>query len=123
MKILKDKKVITLIAILLVFTIGYFIAVNKVSYAFTTDIDPKDSYDNLIKIVEKCARVYATKNKDVFGEEKIAYIKIQDLIDKGYIAPNSDGNITNPIKKEETLNSKIIKLKKDGEKIEVEVDS
>ena len=120
MKILKDKKVIALIAILLVFTIGYFIAANKISYGI---IDLVLINDNLIKIVEKCAKVYATKNKDVFGEEKIAYIKIQDLIDKGYIAPNSDGNITNPIKKEETLNSKIIKLKKDGEKIVVEVDS
>ena len=36
---IKDKKIIVLVVILIVFTIGYFTVVNKVSHAFETDVD------------------------------------------------------------------------------------
>lgn len=123
MNLLKDKKIIALIVILVVFTIGYFIAVNKVSYAFSNDINVEDSYNILIDTVKKCAIAYANNNESIFGEEKTAYIKVQDLIDNGYIATNEDGNISNPLNKDDILNTKIIKIKKDADKIEVEVDS
>ena len=48
MNLLKDKKIIALGVILLLFTIVYFVAINKISYAFETDNLSKESYNNLI---------------------------------------------------------------------------
>lgn len=123
MKTFKDKKVIFLAIILVVFTIGYFVIVNKVSYAFSDNYDLEMAYDNIIKTIEECAVAYGKKHPDLFNEENIIYIKVQDLIDNDFLVANKDGNIQNPLKKNETLNTNIIKIKKDQDNISVEVDS
>lgn len=123
MKMFKDKKIIFLAAILAVFTIGYFVAVNKISYAFSDNYDLEKAYDNTIKTIEECAIAYGEKNSDLFNEENIIYIKVQDLIDNEILVTNKDGNIQNPLKENETLNTKIVKIKKEKDKISVEVDS
>lgn len=123
MKIFKDKKIIFLTIILVVFTIGYFVVVNKVSYAFSNNYDLEKAYNNTIKTIEECAIAYGEKNPDLFNEENIVYIKVQDLIDNELLVANKDGNIQNPLKENETLNTNIVKIKKEKEKISVEVDS
>ena len=97
MKTINDKKIIALGAILLVFTIGY--------------------------IIKKSAVAYGTNNPDLFKEEDTIYKKVQDLIDANLLIPNENGNVINPLKEEETLNNNVIKIKKEKDKITVEVDS
>ena len=122
MKFLKDKKIVGLIVVLVVFTVIYFVAVNKVSYAFSDVYDVNDSYHKTIDTIKKCAEAYGEQNLDMFKKDNIVYIKVQDLIDNKMLVPNSSGNIDNPLKNNETLNSNIIKLKYEDEKIIVEVD-
>lgn len=123
MKLLKDKKVIALVSILVIFTIGYFIIANKVSYAFSNSYDLNTTYENTIETIKKCAIAYGEKNLDLFEKEKIIYVKVQDLIDNNFLAANSEGKIVNPLKNNEVLNSNVIKIKYENEEITVEVDS
>ncbi len=123
MKTINDKKIIILGAILLVFTIGYFVIINKVSYAFVNDYDPDKAYKETIDIIKKSAVVYGKNNPDLFQEEDTVYKKVQDLIDANLLVPNEEGNVINPLKEEETLNNNVIKIKKEKDKITVEVDS
>ena len=122
-KVLKDKSVILLVGILLVFTIIYFIAVNKASYAFSSDYDANNSYKNTIDIIKKCAIAYGEQNSDLFKKDSIIYVKVQDLIDDNLLATNEDGKIINPLNTNENLNSNIVKIKKEKDSIEAEVDS
>ena len=123
MSLLKDKKIIILVAILALFTTIYFFAINKISYAFSNDYDVNKAFSTYIDTIKQCAIAYGKANLDMFKEEKIIYIKVQDLIDNNYLIPDEKGNIVNPLNNNETLNSKIIKLKYENEKILVEVDS
>ena len=122
MKFIKDKKVISLIAILLVFTIGYFIVITNISHAFLDKNSSIELYQNLIETIKKCSIAYTKKNQNLFKEDKVVYIKVQDLIDNDLIVTNSDGNIINPIT-QDSLNNNIIKLKIENEEVLVSVDS
>ncbi|MBE6156925.1 MAG: hypothetical protein E7161_04175 [Firmicutes bacterium] len=123
MKISKNKTIIILIAILLVFSIGYFIIVNKISYAFSDNYDLNNLYENTIETIKKCATVYGENNLYLFEDEKIIYIKVQDLIDNNLLATNEDGVVTNPLNENTSLNSNVIKIKYEDKKISVEIDS
>ena len=123
MKFIKDKKIIALISILFVFTIAYFIIINHISFAFSDKYDVNESYNILINTIQKCATAYAEKNPDLFKTEKTVYIKVQDLIDNNLLIANSDGLIINPLDPNSEMNSNIIKLKTENDKIVVSVDS
>ncbi|MBE5806324.1 MAG: hypothetical protein E7313_06455 [Clostridiales bacterium] len=123
MKILKDKKIISLIVVLVMFTAFYFIVVNKISYAFSDNYDEEEAYKKTIEIIEKSASKYGNDNLELFEEEQIIYVKVQDLIDNNYLVANDSGQIKNPLNVKQNLNSNIIKLKYDKEKIYVEVDA
>ena len=123
MKFIKDKKIICLIIVLILFTVVYFISVTRVSHAFSDSYDFKTAYNMTIKTIESSAKAYGEANQELFEKENIIYIKVQDLIDNKLLATNSSGNITNPLNAKKTLNSNIIKIKKEKEKILVEVDS
>lgn len=123
MKNIKDKKIIVLVALLFIFTIGYFVVVNKMSYAFSTNDSAKSNYNSLMATIKECSKKYAENKSDIFKEEKIVYIKVQDLIDEGLLASNEDGNIVSPIDNNTILNSNIIKIKNDNNEITVEIDN
>lgn len=123
MKLLKDKKIIILAFILFLFSIGYFIIVNKISYAFSNNYDLNSLYENTIETIKKCAVKYGENNLELFENEKIIYVKVQDLIDANLLIANEDGNINNPLKENVILNSNIIKIKYENGKITAEVDS
>ena len=122
-KFLKDKKLIALVAILLIFTIGYFTIANKISYAFVIDYDRDKEYENTIDIIKKSAIVYGEKNPDLFKENNTIYIKVQDLIDKNFLIGDENGDIINPLEENETLNSNVVKIKFEDDKVSAEVDS
>jgi hypothetical protein len=123
MKILKDKKIIALAIVLMVFTIVYFVVVNKISYAFSNDFNTDKDYEKVVDIIKESAIVYAEKNKGLFKEDKIIYIKVQDLIDNNLLIANANGEIVNPLNKTQNMNSNIIKIKLEDDKFIAEVDS
>ena len=123
MKKIKDKKIIVLLVILIVFTIGYFVIVNHISYAFSDEYDPSVLYNKTIDVIKEASILYAEKNEQLFEKDKVIYVKVQDLIDNELLATNNEGNIINPTKKDEVMNSNIIKIKKDKNNYTAEVDS
>lgn len=123
MKFIKDKKVIMLIAIIFVFTISYFIVVNHVSFAFSNKYDVNKSYSTLIDTIKQCSIAYAKNNPNLFKNDNIIYIKVQDLIDSNLLVTNNNENIINPIDQTSSLNSNIIKIKIENDEIVVSVDS
>ncbi len=122
MNVLKDRKIIILGAILFVFTILYFIVVNHVSYAFETTIDSEATYATVIDTIKKSASAYGKDKPQLFSENNTAYIKVQDLIDEKYLITDESGSIPNPLNDNETLNSKMVKIKLENEELLVEVD-
>lgn len=122
MKNFKDKKIIILASVLVTFTLLYFTVVLKISYAFEETINVNDIFEMKMDTIKKCAIAYAEKNNDKF-EDDILYIKVQDLIDSGMLVPSENGNIENPLKENETLNSNMIKIKKEGKKFVVVIDN
>ena len=99
----------------------YFYLVN--SNALVNDYDTDKAYNETIDIIKKSAVAYGTNNPDLFKEDDTVYKKVQDLIDANLLVPNEDGNIVNPLQEEENLNENVIKIKKEKDKITVEVDS
>ncbi len=122
MKILKDKKMIVLIGILVVFTIGYFMAVNKISHAFGEPYDPNDLYEVTMDTIRKSAIAYGENHTDLFQNDNIVYIKVQDLIDSSLLVPNEEGKIINPLDTKETLNLNVVKIKYEDSMFDAEVD-
>ena len=98
---IKDKKVIILISVLLVFTLVYFISISKISHAFENTDYSRDAYNSLIETIKKCSKEYAKKNESIFSEENVAY---------------------SPLDNQTVLNSNIIKIKKDENNYLVEID-
>ena len=123
MKIWQDKKIIALGIILMVFTIGYFIIVNKISYAFETNYNVEEEYNSTIETIKASAIAYGSNHLDLFNESDTVYIKVQDLIDNNVLIPDEEGNITNPLKTNESLNSNIVKMKYENQEVSAEVDS
>ncbi len=125
MKMLKDKKIIALILILGVFSIGYFVIANKISYAFESDYNATQAYDSTIKTIKSSAIAYGKANLETIkkSDNKTIYPKVQDLIDNGFLVPNADGLIINPIKTSESLNGNMIKIKYEKEDFIVEIDN
>ena len=73
-------------------------------------------------MIKKCALTYASNNKNLFKEENIVYIKVQDLIDSNILLANEEGIITNPLKNNESMNNNVVKLKLEDGKVDVTVD-
>ncbi len=123
MKYLKDKKIMTLTIILLLFTIGYFIIVNKISYAFVNDYDASFYHTQVIHIIEQGAKKYAQDHQEEFTEEEpIKYVTVQELIDNDYLIPDEDGNIKDPSEEEVTFNSRKIRIKLQDNDFEIEIE-
>ena len=119
MKKLNDKKLLALGIVLVIFTFGYFLIVNKISYAFVNNYDPNNVYD------ETSALKYGNDNVTVLeqSENKTIYPKVQDLIDSGYLVPNNEnGLLINPMDTSENFNSTLIKIKYENGQITAHVE-
>lgn len=110
---------ICLIVLVAVFTVGYFIAANKISYNFTVDYE-KDLYNLRINTIEKNAKIYGENNADLFAEASDVYITVDDLAQKGFII-NNEGVVVDPRDEAKNLNDLKIKLTKKEENITAKV--
>lgn len=120
---MKSKNIILyeIIAVLAVFTIVYFVAANKASYAFAYD-DVKVLYDNRINLIEKSAKSYGEHNLDLFEEEDTIYVTVKDLVENGYLLPDDEnGNVKDPTSDVKLLNDLRIRVTKTDGNIKIKV--
>ena len=121
MEKLKDIKLLTCLVVLLLFTIGYFLMVNKISYAFDSTVDLSKSHDKKIKVIEECSKKYASINDNLFNEDDTVYIKVSDLVKADLLATNREENVVD-ILNDKILNDNVIKIKKEQDNYIVEVN-
>lgn len=121
MEKLKDIKLLSCLAVLLVFTIGYFLMVNKISYAFENSVDLSKSHDNKIKVIEECSKKYASINDNLFNEDDTIYIKVSDLVKADLLTTNREENVVD-ILNGKILDDNVIKIKKEQDNYIIEVN-
>lgn len=121
MEKLKDIKLLSCLAVLLVFTIGYFLMVNKISYAFENSVDLSNSHDNKIKVIEECSKKYASINDNLFNEDDTIYIKVSDLVKADLLTTNREENVVD-ILNGKILDDNVIKIKKEQDNYIIEVN-
>ena len=121
MEKLKDIKLLSCLAVLLVFTIGYFLMVNKISYAFENSVDLSNSHDNKIKVIEECSKKYDSINDNLFKEDDTIYIKVSDLVKADLLTTNREENVVD-ILNGKILDDNVIKIKKEQDNYIIEVN-
>lgn len=121
MEKLKDIKLLTCLVVLLLFTIGYFLMVNKISYAFDSTVDLSKSHDNKIKVIEECSKKYASINDNLFNEDDTVYIKVSDLVKADLLTTNREENVVD-ILNGKILDDNVIKIKKEQDNYIIEVN-
>lgn len=113
---MKSKNIILyeILAVLSLFTIIYFVVVNKASYAFSYD---KDSlYEARMNLINSGAKLYGENNLELFNEEDTIYVTVSELVENGFLlADDEDGNVKDPSSDSLLLNDKRIRItNKDG---------
>ncbi len=112
---------IELLVFLAIFTVVYFVIVNKVSYSFMDDAS-EQMYATTIEAIEKQAVLYGENDKTIFNEKGSAYITVKDLIDKGYyFGDDEEGNVEDPRDFDNNLNDLKIKIVNKDDKISAKV--
>ena len=91
MKQIKNLPLYLSIFVIVIFSVFYFVSVNKYSYAFSYD-EVKEASIHQESLIKKCAYVYADSNKNLFDGKKIIYITIDDLVQKKLL-PSENGKI------------------------------
>jgi hypothetical protein len=108
----KNIMLYAIIAVLLVFTIIYFTAVNHISYAFTDD--SKALYDNKVQLITDCAEIYAKKNISLFEDKDTIYVTVSELVEKGALeADDEHGNVKDPTSEVKLFNDAKVRITKE----------
>lgn len=118
----KSKNIILyeIIGVIAIFSIIYFIAVNKASYAFSYN-ETQELYTTRIHLIKKSAEEYANNTLDLFKEKDTIYITVDDLIKAGYLLADEDGKIMDPTSDVKSLNNLKIKLTYKDEKVNAKI--
>ena len=117
----KNLIVYEIASILLVFTIVYFISVNKISYAFSYD-DVKELQESKVKLITSSAKLYGEINCDLFEESDTIYVTVNDLVVNGYLLPDDDkGSVKDPSGDVKLLNDTRIRITNKDGKIDVKI--
>lgn len=91
MRKIKNWQLYASLIIICVFSIFYFITMNKYSYAFAYDKE-KEQKVNQLMLINKCAEIYAENNSKLFSDKDTIYITVNDLVTGG-ILPSEDGKV------------------------------
>ncbi len=117
----KNMNLYIFIAIMVLFTVGFFVGAVKSSYAFPTG-EENDKYEQEILLIRKSAEVYAEENPDIFTDKDAAYITVDELVKLGYLkADNDEGQVKDPSSEIKTLNDLKIRLTSEDGKITTKV--
>lgn len=100
---------VELLVVIAVFGIFFFLAANKVSYAFDYDYE-KELYNQTISSIEKCAKIYAENNLKLFESTKDIYITVGELAEEGFVISGKEYIVTDPRDTSKNLNEIKVKL-------------
>ena len=112
---LKSKNILLYVTlfILLLFSIIYFITMNKFSYAFSYN-EIEANKESQILLINKCARIYAENHQELFKKTDTIYVSINDLVEEK-ILPSEDGKVYESGSNVKTINNYKVKITlKDG---------
>ena len=111
---------VELVIVIAVFTVGYFLIANTLSYNFDVDYE-EDLYNLKIASIEEQAAIYAEGHTDMFVESRDVYMTVEELAMNNAIISTSDGVVADPRDSENTLNDLRVKITNEDEKITAEV--
>ena len=111
---------IGLLIILGIFTIGYFLIVNKFSYNFDVNFE-EDLYELKIAAIEKQSEIYAKGHSELFSESSDVYLTVEELATENVIISDNDGNVLDPRDSEKTLNELKVKITNKDDEITAKV--
>ena len=111
---------IEMIIVLALFTVGYFVVANIISYNFDVNYE-EDLYDLTISSIEKQAALYGENNTEIFAENNDVYMTIEQLAAANAIISTSEGVVADPRDDSKTLNDIRVKITNDDDEITAEV--
>lgn len=111
---------VEIIVILSVFTLAYFIIMNKISYNFNVDYEI-DLYNLTIASIEEQAALYGRGNETIFVDNDTVYMSVSDLAQEGAIVSSSEGTVIDPRDDTKTLNDLRVKIVKKNSRVTAEV--
>ena len=120
MKNKKGYSTVELIVVIAVFTVGYFVVANMLSYNFDVNYE-EDLYNLKIASIEEQAEVYASAHTELFTESKDIYMTVEELAENNVVVCTSEGVVADPRNSEETLNDLRVKITNDDDKITAQV--
>ena len=106
--------IVELAIVLGVFGIAFFVATGSISNVFNFDYK-NDLYNMTIAAIEDQAVIYGKLNPDLFAEEDVIYVTIDDLAKANAIVSYEDGKVIDPRDSSRDLNSLRIKISKESE--------
>ena len=111
----KNTMLYILFGVLFAYTVFYFAVANNISHAFEYD-EYQEEYNMKIDFIKSMSSIYAKNNSELFEEENVIYITVQDLVDNGLIdTDNDNGDVKDPTSEVKTLNNLKIRItNKDG---------
>ena len=111
---------IEMIIVLALFTVGYFVVANIISYNFDVNYE-EDLYDLTISSIEKQAALYGENNTEIFAENNDVYMTIEQLAAANAIISTSEGVVADPRDDSKTLNDIRVKITNNDDEITAEV--
>ena len=111
---------IEMIIVLALFTVGYFVVANIISYNFDVNYE-EDLYDLTISSIEKQAALYGENNTEIFAESNDVYMTIEQLAAANAIISTSEGVVADPRDDSKILNDIRVKITNDDDEITAEV--
>ena len=109
-----------LLIVIAVFTVGYFIVANTISYNFNVDYE-EDLYDLKIASIEKQATIYAGGHLELFKDGNDIYMTVEELALNNAVISTKEGVVADPRNSEETLNDLRVKITNKDDEITAEV--
>lgn len=116
---IKNSPLYASIFVIVIFSIFYFVNVNKISYAFSYN-ETKESKIVQENLIIKCAEIYAENHKDLFKDKDTIYITVQDLIDYK-VLPSEDGKIYEAGSNVKLINENKIRISYNEEKFSIKL--
>lgn len=111
---------IELLIVLAIFTVGYFVTANIISYNFDVDYE-QDLYDLKIASIEQNAAIYAEAHTELFAESNDIYMTVEELALNNAVISTREGVVADPRNSEDSLNDLRVKITNSDEKITAEV--
>lgn len=118
----KGYSIIEVLVLIIVIGVAFFIAINKMSYAF--DDKSKEVYDNEIKLIKTCAKKYGEEKKDEVRSSVTGLkINLNDLVKTGCLKDtDKDGHYILLGPKKQRINNVNINLTYNNKNNDIDVE-